>query len=118
MRRVLLKWWLTIFLFAGYLATFHLWMGRGPGFVFVAGITSTVLLTGLLVLGMRTRYFADRMDLFTHAAVVLDVLLEGTLLTEHLTHGFYFCAIAFGVVVGVYRQTHLPLTNAVIPDTQ
>ncbi len=44
------------------------------------------------------------MGLVFHAAVILDVLLETLLIPSHSGLGFYWCTLAFGVVVAGYRQ--------------
>ena len=86
-----------------YLAIFHLWMVLPPVGVLASGIAVVLLLAaGMFAVGKRG-YFRDRWDLFIHASIVLDILLEGVLIPIHDDFGFYLCATAFAAVLWGYR---------------
>ena len=116
MARLFQKWWLTAILFAGYLSVFHLWIGRPPNFVLVSCLGATCLFAAIIGVGFRTRFFTDRIDSLTHGTLALDVLLEGTLIPTHESHGFYLCALAFAIVTISYRHWTLTRRSTISPE--
>lgn len=99
------RWRFTLLLGLGYSLIFHLWLCLpGRGAVILTGLAATVWLGHELARASRAGYFANRWDLAFHAAVILDVLLEGLLIPSHHGLGFYWCTLAFGLVVGGYHQ--------------
>ena len=62
----------------------------------------------------RRRYFFNRWEALLHGLVILDILLEGTLLHDHQSHGFYFCALGFTSVIVAYRL-HLSKSALRVP---
>src|SRR5438309_1155862 len=96
------NWSFSLLLGALYLASFHLWMAAGPGWVVPSSIAVTALSVWLFVQAVRRGYFLNRCDGFLHFMVILDLLLEGTILRPHQGHGFYLCALGFAVVIGGY----------------
>ena len=97
------QWGFSVLLLAGYLATFHLWPGMQRGWIHATGSLSTALLSLAFTRAMRRGYFLNAWDALWHAAVILDVCLEGWLIARHDHLGFYLCAAAFAVVLGGYR---------------
>ena len=97
------RWNFTGLLLASYLAVFHLWMVMSAGW----RIASTAIVAGallaLLARAARRGWFLNRLDLGLHACVVLDIGLEGFLISVHDDFGFYFCAFGFAAVIGGYR---------------
>jgi hypothetical protein len=61
------------------------------------------LLLWTLAKAWRTGYFGNRWDAFLHLTVILDILLEATLIPAHQTVGYVWCALAFAAVIGGYR---------------
>ena len=100
-----------------YLGVFHLWtLLERPG-VIASGLTVTALLVGLFLRARRTGYFLNGWDAGWHASVILDVLLEATLIPAHGHVGFYLCAIGFVVFVGGYHawRFHRPAGGGLPP---
>ena len=87
-----------------YLGMFHLWVAV-PSYPLhvVSATVVTAALAGLMVWLARRGYFANRVDLWAHALVVLDLWLEAVLIPYHDNYGFYLCAVAFVAVLGAYR---------------
>jgi hypothetical protein len=102
-RRVISRWSFSLQLLVLYLAVFHLWRVVERPAVVATGLAMTVLLGVLFARAARTGYFHNQWDGFWHATVILDILLEATLIPAHGHVGFYLCAAAFVVVVGGYR---------------
>jgi hypothetical protein len=105
-------------LLAVYVATFALWMHSIWPWVLVGGLASTLASSGLFAQAYRAGYFRNRWDAFGHAAVILDILLEATLIATHQNKGFLLCALSFVFVVGGYRAILLrreSLARAVAP---
>ncbi|HVY69775.1 MAG TPA: hypothetical protein VHH73_07575 [Verrucomicrobiae bacterium] len=98
------KWQFSLLLGLAYPAIFHLWLViRQREAVVLSGVVVSLLLFWLLVRAGRQAYFANRWDLVFHAAVILDILLEATLIPVQQGFGFYWCAFAFAVVIGGYH---------------
>lgn len=116
MARLLHHWWLTATLFAAYLLVFHLWIGQPAQVVLASCLGTTIVLAMLMRAGIKKKYFTDRIDGITHGTVVLDVLLEGTLIPTHDSHGFYFCAAAFAFVTIGYRAWKLSSAPRLSPE--
>ncbi len=100
-------WSFSLLLLAAYLGIFHLWLNLSHGGIMASGVLASAVLSGLLLQAYLRGYFANRLDLFAHAVVILDVLLEATLIPMHEGLSFYGCAVAFAVVIGAYRAYHL-----------
>ena len=101
------KWQVSLILLLGYLAAFHIWMVVGEGErIAVTGLVVAALIA-VLVRAKRQNYFLNRWDLVFHAAVVLDIFVEGFFVSVHDDLSFYLCALGFGVVIGAYRSVML-----------
>ncbi len=98
------RWSFSLLLLVVYVATFHFWMHVGRTGIVVSGLVSTAAMSALFVRALRRRYFLNGWDAFWHGTVILDVFLEGTLVSHHGDFSFYLCALAFVAVVGGYRQ--------------
>lgn len=96
------RWWFSLVLLAGYLATFHLWLLVVPKSVPLTGIVATWALAFIAWRAKVTGYFVNRWDRLFHALVILDVLLEA-FIPLHEGYGFYGCAAGFALMVGGYR---------------
>ena len=97
------RWSFGLVLLLVYLAVFNLWLVVNARWTLVSSIGITVLLVALLLEAARRRYFFNRWEALLHGLVILDILLEGTLLREHHSHGFYLCALGFAGVISAYR---------------
>jgi hypothetical protein len=101
------RWYFSLLLGAIYLLIFHWWRHLDRRAIVVTGLAATLLCVGLFIWADRRKYFLNHWDRLFHAAVVLDILLEGVLLPVHDQYGFYLCALAFAVVLGGYRAWRL-----------
>jgi len=97
-------WNYSIVLLAAYLGTFHLWLLLGTGGVVASGLAIGLLLGGISLVAAMQGYFANRIDFIAHSVVILDILLESTVITLHDGYSFYGCAAAFAIVIGAYRS--------------
>jgi hypothetical protein len=97
------KWWFGLVLGFAYLAIFNLWQIVNREWIILSSLTVSLALFAVLALAARRHYFLNRWDTLLHASVILDILLEGTLIPEHQNRGFYFCALGFAIVIGFYR---------------
>jgi hypothetical protein len=61
------------------------------------------LLVGLFLLAVRGGYFVNFWDGLLHFVVIVDVLLEAILISNHDAKSFYLCALAFAAVIVGYR---------------
>jgi hypothetical protein len=97
------KWYFTAALGLSYLALFHLWLVVSWPWALATGTAGAAALT-LLDWRARARgCFVNDWDAWFHGAVILDIFLEGWLITAREGFGFYWCAASFGVVLTVYR---------------
>lgn len=96
-------WSFGLVLLLVYLGVFSFWLVASVRWISLSSIAVTILLLALLLESIRRRYFFNRWEILLHLVVVLDILLEGTLLREHQSHGFYFCALGFAGVIAAYR---------------
>ena len=78
-----------------------------PAWIKVSGILISALASFIALIAWKQSYFANGFDLFWHATVILDILLESLLISDHDHFGFYFCALAFIIVVGGYHRYRL-----------
>lgn len=97
------KWWFSILLVLTYLAVFNLWRAVNPPWIVISGLGVSACLGVLLMLAAKQRYFLNLWDGLFHASVILDIMLEATLIKGHEHVGFYLCAIAFALVLVGYR---------------
>jgi len=97
------NWWFGLVLGFVYLAVFNLWQVLNREWIVLSSVAVSVGLFAVFTAALRLKYFLNRWDALLHASVILDILLEGTLLPEHQTRGFYLCAVGFAVVIGGYR---------------
>lgn len=97
------KWWFSILLGLSYLAVFNLWRAVGAPWIVISGLGVSACLGVLLVVAAKQRYFLNFWDTLFHASVILDIVMEATLIKGHEHVGFYLCAAAFGVVLVGYR---------------
>jgi len=86
-----------------YLAVFNLWQVLDREWIVLSSTAVSIGLFAVFMVALRQKYFLNRWDALLHASVILDILLEGTLIPEHQTNGFYLCAVCFAVVSGGYR---------------
>src|SRR5437868_11231527 len=98
------KWSFSLVLLVTYVAIFNVWrLANAPWITGTSGVLVFIILLGLLGLAARHRYFLNLWDGLAHGLVILDILLEGTLLRDHNSRGFYLCALAFAAVIATYR---------------
>ena len=100
-------WRPTVFLLIAYLMAFHFWMVLGAGWRIASTVLAAIALTTILIRGARQGHFLNRWDLVFHAAVVLDIFVEGLFISAHEDFGFYFCALGFATVIIGYRAVLL-----------
>jgi hypothetical protein len=109
------SWWFSQVLLVAYLGVFQIWLWVPRAAIVSSGLVWVTSLGWLWKYAWKTRYFRNRWDALAHLAVILDVLLEATLIPAHGHLGFYWCAAAFVGVIGGYRLT---LRNGVAPRLQ
>ena len=97
------KWWFSVLLGLAYLAVFNLWREVSVPWIVISGLGVSACLGALFLIAAKHRYFLNRWDGLFHASVILDIVLEATLIKGHEHVGFYFCAAAFAVVLVGYR---------------
>jgi hypothetical protein len=97
------KWWYSILLGLTYLAVFNLWRALIPPWIVISGLGVSACLGLLLIVAARQGYFLNLWDGLFHASVILDIVLEATLIERHQHVSFYLCAAAFAVVLVGYR---------------
>lgn len=107
MLRLWQHWSFSLLLLAAYLGVFHLWLKLPAASVPAAGLLAALVLSGLLLQAYLREYFANRVDLFAHAVVIVDILFESNLAMMHEGYGFYYCAAGFALVIGAYRAYQL-----------
>lgn len=96
-------WNFSLVLLLAYLGIFHLWLNLNHAGIVASGALASLVLGGLLLQAALRGYFASRFDLLAHAFVILDVLIEATVIPFHEGLSFYGCAAAFAIVIGGYR---------------
>ncbi|MEQ2006551.1 MAG: hypothetical protein ABMA26_07125 [Limisphaerales bacterium] len=96
------RWWFSLILLAGCLATFHLWLLVPPDAIQPVGLAANCALTLLLWRAWTGGYFVNLWDRIFHGLVILDVLLEAYV-PLHEGYGFYACAAGFALTAGGYR---------------
>ena len=107
LRLMISKWWFTLLLGAVYIGIFHLWMFLSRPGIILTGLFGSGILGIVFLRVDRGGYFLNRWDRLFHAAVILDILLEGLLIPLHDQYGFYLCALGFAIVLGGYRARQL-----------
>ncbi len=95
------RWSFSIAVGVAYLAVFHGWRVLPREGIIASGIVATLLLATFMA--WNRKYFLNQWDALFHALVIVDILLEALLIPVHDHYGFYFCAVAFALVVGGYR---------------
>ena len=110
------RWWISVLLMLIYVAAFYTWQALGATLPILLTIAPLALVLGILmVIGSRTAYFVSTLDHLVHLAVILDLLVEGVLASVLYIDGagndlsFYGCAVAFSVVIILYRTYRLHL---------
>ncbi len=101
------RWGFSLCLLLTYLAVFHLWGVLDRGGILAVTFGATGILSGFFLRAWKRGYFQNHWDAAAHASVLLDLILEGTLVSYHSGHGFYLCAAAFALVLGGYRVSQL-----------
>lgn len=96
-------WNYSLVLLAAYLGTFHLWLHLDKSGVMASGLLVALVLGVISLVAALHGYFANRVDFIAHSVVIVDILLEATLIPLHKGLSFYGCAVAFTVVIGAYR---------------
>ena len=116
------RYYFTLLLGITYLAVFHAWQRLDYLGAVITGLIATAGLAALLLKASREHYFINRWDQAFHASVLLDILLEAVLIKHHEGHGFYWCALGFGIVICGYRalrtRTRPPPTALPLPRDQ
>ena len=97
------RWGFSFFLLLAYLVVFHLWGVLGREGILAVLLIATGVLSGCFFFAVKRGYFLNRWDAAAHASVLLDLVLEGTLVRFHSGQGFYLCAAAFALVIAGYR---------------
>lgn len=93
----------SLMLLLMYLAVFHAWMHLPRPGIIISGIVVSTVATLMFLRSRSHGYFHDGWDQFTHAAVILDILLEAIFIPYHDHYGFYWCAAGFASVILIYR---------------
>ena len=118
------NWCFSFTLLVIYLGTFHIWHAFHNRFVFIlSGIVSVFLAFFLLHRAKKKNYFLSKVDLSIHIIVILDIAIEAFIFEIakllflpvrgdyirlfHSNLGFYFCALAFALVIYFYRRNLL-----------
>jgi len=81
---------------------FHL-MARYPSARLEIGTVLPLIMACELFRRACGGYFLNRWDLIIHAAILLDMGLEAWLVSDHSAPGFYYCAMAWAILLGAYR---------------
>ena len=115
-RPFLREWSFSLLLGIVYVAIFNLWPFLRPDGVFLAAIISSGLLCVCLGVAWVRKYFRSFWEALLHFVVILDIFLEGVLIPVHETRGFYWCAIAFGVLIIGYRSHLRRQTRLTVPQ--
>ena len=97
------NWRFSVVLLGIYLISFNLWVHLPEEIVAVSAIVIAGGLTAGLIYAGRGGCFVNGWDRVFHAAVILDLLVEGLWIEHTGDMGFYWCAIGFAVVIGGYR---------------
>ena len=97
------KWWFSILLGLAYLAVFNLWRAVSSPWIAISGLGVSACLGALLIVAAKQGYFFNFWDGLFHAAVILDIVMEATLIKGHEHVGFFLCAAAFALVLVGYR---------------
>src|SRR6266705_5818314 len=100
---LLKNWWFGLALGIAYVGVFNLWQIIRWEWIVLSSMAFSLGLFVLLIAAASHQYFLNRWDTLLHAVVILDILLEGTLIREHQSRGFYLCALGFAIVIGCYR---------------
>ena len=116
-------WYYSLMLLIIYIFSFHLWgIFQDRTFFLVSGAVTVILSTALLLIAHKRQYFINRVDLGCHILVIVDLALEAMLFEIamlilpissddiflfHNNLSFYYCAIAFAAVIGIYRYKKL-----------
>ena len=106
------NWQFSIGLLVGYVLVFQAWVGAERSFVVSSGILWCLTFSVWTLVQWRKGYFRNRLDGGLHGVVILDVLLESLLITDHSHSGFWLCAFGFGFVIGGYRYKLLREAHA------
>jgi hypothetical protein len=97
------NWWFGLVLGFFYMAVFSLWQVVNRELIVLSSVAVSLGLFAVFIAAVRQKYVLNRWDALLQASVILDILLEGTLIPEHQSRGFYLCALGFAVVIGGYR---------------
>lgn len=96
-------WNYSLVLLAAYIGTFHFWLVSDGTTIFVSGMVVAAVLGIMSLIFALHGYFANRVDFIAHSVVIVDILLEATIIPAHSGLTFYICAIGFAIVIGAYR---------------
>jgi len=122
MKEFINRWYFSLFFFAMYLITFHLWeIFNTKQDHLLIGISSFVVCSLFFFYAYKKQYFLSRVDIRAHLLVLFDILLETLIykLQELLEaikfispqdnfklrsgYDFYVCAFVFAIVIGLFR---------------
>src|SRR5262249_29522028 len=101
-RRSFQEWSFSLLLGIVYVAVFNLWRFLQPEGVIVSALAVTVFLCVCFGIACARKYFGGFWEGFLHFVVILDILLEGLLPPSHESRGFYWCALAFAILIVGY----------------
>lgn len=111
------SWSFSVLLLAVYLLTFHAWLLLPELWVAITGWSIPTVLGAAAFHAWRRASFANRLDLFSHVVVILDLWIEGVWVRLHEGWSFYACAAAFAAVIGGYRAW-IVSQSAIVPGMQ
>ncbi len=96
-------WGYSLVLIIGYLGLFQYWSSAKADEILWTCLLWGAVFGAALEWARRSRYFLSRTEIAIHGAVIVDVLLEGLLISDHAHAGFWLCGGGFAVVIGGYR---------------
>ena len=97
----------SFFVYRLPLTVFHFWLVAPAPERAASTVGMGVFLSLSLLGAWRDGYFRNVWDAIFHATVIFDIVVEGLVIPLHENLGFYWCALAFAVVIGGYRQSIL-----------
>ena len=84
-----------------YLGSFHLWFYLTSYWIPVSGVLITAL--WIFIILKYPKRFLNYYDRLFHFIIGLDILIE-SLLPQPMGYSFYYCALAFALVITLYRK--------------
>ena len=115
---MLRRWSFSILLGIAYPIFFYLWMSLPRFAALLLTVLGVLFLCHFFAMAAGNDYFLNRWDALGHGVVILDLFLEGILISEHADFGFHFCWLGFAVVVGGYRAWQLSRLRRYSPSLE